>query len=131
MSGNEGSEQKLSRRERQVMDIVYAKGRVSAADLQAALPDDPSYSATRMLLQRLQKKDLLSFETDGPRYIYKASTPKTTAVKSAWNRLVQTFFGGSAVNAFSALLGASSESMTDEEFEALEAEIARAKEQRR
>ncbi len=113
------------------MDIVYAKGRVSAADLQAELPDDPSYSATRMLLQRLQKKGLLLFETDGPRYIYKASTPKTKAVKSAWNRLVQTFFGGSTVNAFSALLGASSESMSDEEFEALEAEIARAKEQRR
>ena len=131
MTGIESNEQKLSRRERQVMDIVYAKGRVSAADLQAELPDEPSYSATRMLLQRLQKKGLLSFETDGPRYIYKASTPKITAVKSAWNRLVQTFFAGSTVNAFSALLGASSESMTDEEFEALEAEIARAKEQRR
>ncbi len=125
------NETALSRRERQVMDIVYARGRVSAADVQAELPDGPSYSATRMLLQRLQKKGLLSFETDGPRYIYTPSTPRTTAVKAAWQRLVQTFFGGSTVSAFSALLGASSESLTDEELDALEAEIARAKERRR
>ncbi len=120
----------LTRRERQVMDIVYARGRVSAADVQAALPDEPSYSATRMLLQRLAKKGLLTHETEGARYMYLPATPRSAAGNAAWSRLVSTFFGGSMGSAFSALLGESTETLSDEELDALERLVAEARKKR-
>lgn len=123
--------QELSRRERQVMDIVFANSRVSVADVQAHLPDDPTYSATRMLMQRLQKKGLLTFVMDGPRYLYSASTPKAKAGKAAWMKLVRTFFDGSSANAFNALFGASSESLSDAELAELENLVAQAKAKRK
>lgn len=113
------------------MDVVYARSRVSVADVQGELPDEPSYSATRMLLQRLQKKGLINFEMDGPKYIYAPVTPKAHAGKAAWSRLVHTFFGGSTANAFSALLGAASENLSDEELDDLERMVAEAKAKRR
>ena len=120
----------LTRREREVMDIVYARGRVSAGELQTLLPDQPTYSATRMLLQRLQKKGLVTFESDGPKYIYSPVTPRSRAGTAAWARLVQTFFGGSSASAFSSLLGATSQSLSNDELDQLEDLIAKAKEQR-
>jgi len=124
------SRQELPRRERQVMDIVYAGGKVSASDVQAQLPDHPTYSATRMLMQRLHKKGLVQVEMDGPRYIYSPSTPRFTAGKAAFARLVKTFFDGSRVNAFNALLGASSDELTDAELAELERLVANAKAKR-
>lgn len=121
----------LPRRERQVMDIVYARGPVSVADVQAELPDQPTYSATRMLLQRLHKKGLLNHQVDGPKYIYSPVRPKLRASRDAWQGLVQTFFGGSSVAAFSALLGDSSEELTEAELAELEALVAEAKRQRK
>ena len=109
----------LSRRERQVMDIVYARGKASAAEVQEDLPDQPTYSATRVLLQRLAKQGLLDFETDGPRYIYFPTTPKADAGRSALRRLVQTFFGGSRIRTMTALLG-SGERLSDEELDELQ-----------
>lgn len=125
------AKQDLTRLERQVMDIVYAAEKVSVAGVQTELPGEPSYSATRMLLQRLQKKGLVSFEMDGPKYIYSPVTPRAHAGNAAWSRLVQTFFGGSTANAFSALLGESSETLSDQELDDLEKMVAQAKAKRR
>ncbi len=121
----------LSRRERQVMDIVYANGRVSVADVQIALPDEPSYSATRMLMRRLHKKGLVKFAMEGPKYVYSASTPRRAAGKAALTRLVKTFFDGSTAAAFSSLLGTSSEKLSDHELDELRKLVAQAKERRR
>jgi len=121
----------LSRRERQVMDIVYANGRVSVADVQAELPDKPSYSATRELMRRLYKKRLVNFTMEGPKYVYSASTPRGTAGKAALTRLVKTFFHGSAAAAFSSLLGTTSEKLSDAELDELHRLVAQAKERRK
>ncbi|XOV84019.1 MAG: BlaI/MecI/CopY family transcriptional regulator [bacterium] len=121
----------LTRRENQVMDIIYAQGQVSATQVQAALPDKPSYSATRMLLQRLNKKGLISYSMQGAKYIYAPVTPKVRAGKAAWTRLVQTFFGGSSSSAFSALLGASSDDLTDDELDELQQMVADVKAKRK
>lgn len=121
----------LSRRERMVMDIVYRLGSVSVAQVQQALSDEPTYSATRMLLQRLHKKNLLQHEHAGAKYLYSPITTPRNAGKAAWKRLVSTFFGGSTASAFSALLGASAESLTDAQLDELEAAIAAAKAKRK
>ena len=123
--------QELPRREREVMDVVFAKEKVSVADVQAQLSDAPTYSATRMLLQRLYKKGLVTFEMQGPKYIYRASTPKVAAGKAAWTRLVKTFFDGSTASAFNALLGPSSETLSDDELAELEKLIAQVKARRK
>ena len=125
------SKPELTRRERQVMDIVYARGRASVAEVQADLPDEPTYSATRMLLQRLQKKGVLQIETAGAKYIYSPSTPKLSAGQAAWSRLVNTFFGGSAASAFSALLGSDSQTLSDAELDELERLVAEARARRK
>jgi predicted transcriptional regulator len=122
--------QDLSRRERQAMDIVYAKGSVRAADVQAELPDKPSYSATRVLMQRLHKKGLLKYQTDGPRYVYSATTPRSDAGRTALRRLVRTFFDGSKVRTMTALLG-STEDLSDEELDELERLIEKARSKKR
>ncbi len=121
----------LSRRERQVMDIVYANGRVSVADVQAELPDKPSYSATRELMRRLYKKRLVNFTMVGPKYVYSASTPRGTAGKAALVRLVKTFFDGSTAAAFSTLLGTSSEELSDDELDELQKLIEQTMERRK
>ena len=118
----------LPKRERLVMDIVHALGNVTVADVQSSLPDAPTYAATRMLLQRLQKKGLLTFEQDGPRYVYSASEPRHTAAANAWERLIATFFDGSAISAVSSLLGHSQ--LSAEEIEELEAMIKTKKAER-
>ena len=123
--------QELSRRERQAMDIVYATGKVSAADVQVRLPGNPSYPATRMLLKRLHEKGFLSFVMQGAKYIYSPSTPKQKAGKAALDRLVRTFFDGSQAKAFNAFLGNSTESLSDEELDELELFIANAKARRK
>lgn len=123
--------QELPRREREVMDVVYASEKVSVADVQAQLPDNPTYSATRMLLQRLYKKGLVTFDMQGPKYIYSASTHKAAAGKAAWAKLVKTFFGGSTANAFNALLGPSSETLSDDELAELEKLVAQVKANRK
>ena len=124
-------EMELPRRERQAMDILYTQGKRSVAEIRDQLPGDPKYSAARMLMQRLHKKGLVTFHMEGPKYIYSAITPKRTAGEAALGKLVQTFFNGSTSNAFNALLGASSEKLSDEEFRELEALINQAKEDRK
>ncbi len=112
------------------MDLVYRMAPVSVAEVQEALPDQPTYSATRMLLQRLHKKGLLNHRADGPKYRYLPATPRQRASKAAWSKLVKTFFSGSTGTAFSALLGAAVETLTDAELEELERTLAAAKAKR-
>jgi predicted transcriptional regulator len=94
----------LSRRESQIMDIVWELGSASAAEVQERLPDPPSYSAVRALLRILEEKGHLRHEQDGARYLFVPTVPRDDARKTALKRLVRTFFGGSAESAMTALL---------------------------
>jgi predicted transcriptional regulator len=94
----------LSRRERQIMDILYAQKRATAAEVQAALPDPPSYSAVRAMLRILEEKGHVRHELDGPRYLYAPTVARESAKRSALQHMLSTFFEGSAEKAISALL---------------------------
>jgi predicted transcriptional regulator len=109
----------LSRRERQIMDIVYARGEASAADVRDALPDPPSYSAVRALLAILVEKGHLKHRTEGGRYIYTATRRRTQAGRSALRRVLDTFFEGSLEKAVAALLQGSDANLSQEELQRL------------
>ena len=84
----------MSRRERQVLDLVYRLERATASMIQASLPDQPNYSAVRAILRLLEQKGLLTHEQDGPRYVYRPAISHRQAQKSALKHLVRTFFHG-------------------------------------
>ena len=94
----------LSRRERQIMDVVYRVGKVTAAEVLAELPDPPSYSAVRAMLRLLEEKGHIRHEQDGPRYVFMPTVNRDKARKSAMKHLVRTFFDGSTEDAVAALL---------------------------
>ena len=95
-----------SRRERQIMDVIFARGEATAADVHAALPEPPSYSAVRAMLRILEDKGALKHREDGPRYIYLPTESREKASRSALKRVVQTFFDGSLADAVAALVDA-------------------------
>jgi predicted transcriptional regulator len=109
----------LSRRERQIMDIVYRFGRATAGDVLDNLDDPPSYSAVRALLRILEEKGHLRHEQDGPRYVYLPTVSRDRARRSALKGMVKTFFDGSAEQAMAALLDLSVSKMSDEELDRL------------
>jgi BlaI family transcriptional regulator, penicillinase repressor len=109
----------LSRRERQIIDILYTQGRGTAADVQAALPDPPSYSAVRAMLRILEEKGHVRHDQDGPRYVYLPTVARDNAKRSALRHVLRTFFDGSAEQAISALLDESSTKMSDAELDRL------------
>lgn len=117
----------LSRRERQIIDILYAQGRATAAEVQAALPDPPSYSAVRAMLRILEEKGHVRHEQDGPRYVYLPTVGRDNAKKSAMRHTVQTFFEGSASQAISALLDDPRAKFSDDELDRLARLIADAR----
>jgi BlaI family penicillinase repressor len=117
----------LSRRERQIVDILYAKGRATAADVQAALPDPPSYSAVRAMLRILEEKGHVRHEQDGPRYVYVPTVAADRAKKTAIRHVLRTFFNGSAEQALSALLDQSDTRLSDHELDRLAKVIDRAR----
>lgn len=121
----------LSRRERQIMDVVYERGRVTVADVMAALPEPPSYSAVRALLRILEEKGHLRHQQDGPRYVYQATVPRDQARRSALRRLVRTFFDGSATLAAAALIDLEAARLSDDELERLENQVAQARQKGR
>ncbi len=94
----------LSRRERQIMEVIYARGRATAAEVLERLPDPPSYSAVRAMLRILEGKGHLVHESDGPRYVFLPTTPREQARETALRGMIHTFFGGSPENAVAALL---------------------------
>ena len=118
----------LSRRERQIMDVVYEQGRVTAAEVREALPDAPGYSAVRALLRILEDKGHLSHVEDGKRYVYLPTQPRPLAARSALQQIVQTFFGGSVERAVATLLSSSDMKLSEEELTRLSALIDQAKE---
>ena len=125
------SQNPLSRRERQIMDIVYGQGKASAADVLGSMPDPPSYSAVRALLRILEEKGHLRHEQEGPRYVFLPTVPREVARKSALHHLVQTFFDGSAEGAVAALLDLDSDGLDSEELDRLARLIDEAREEGR
>jgi predicted transcriptional regulator len=109
----------VSRRERQILDILYQRGQATAADVQAALPEPPSYSAVRALLRILEEKGHVRHQQDGPRYVYVPTLARDNAKRSAMRHMLQTFFDGSAEQAISALLDESSSRMSPAELDRL------------
>jgi predicted transcriptional regulator len=117
----------LSRRERQIMEIVYQHGRVTAAEVLDRMPDPPSYSAVRAMLRILEDKGHVRHEQDGPRYVYLPTVPREEASETALRRLVRTFFEGSPEGAMAALLDMESDKLDDEALERIAARIADAR----
>jgi len=112
-------EDQLSKRERQIMDILYRLGRGTAADVQAELPNDPSYSTVRAQLRVLEDKGHVKHEEKDLRYVYLPTVPREKAKRSALQHLIDTFFEGSAEQAVAALLDNSSSKMRPEELDRL------------
>ena len=119
----------LSRRERQILDILFARNSATAAEVREALPDPPSYSAVRALLRILEEKGHARHESRGTRYVYLPSEPRESARNSALTRIVQTFFEGSAAQAAAALVD--SGSLSDDDLTRLSEMIERARKEGR
>lgn len=117
----------LSRRERQIMDVLYRLGSATAAEVQANIADAPSYSAVRALLRILVDKGHIKHSYDGPRYVYAPIVSRPVAQKSALKQLVKTFFDGSTSNAVAALLDMSGKDLSDGELEKLAKIVEQAK----
>ncbi len=109
----------LSRRERQIMDIIYELGDASAAQVLEKLPNPPSYSAVRALLRILEEKGHLSHRQDGPRYMFVPTVPRKTARENALKHLLQTFFDNSTEEAVAALLNLSEDQLSEEDYRRL------------
>ena len=107
----------LSRRERQIMDILYRVDEASAADVMEQLPSPPGYSAVRAMLSVLEKKGHILHRKQGPRYVFRPVVPHEQATKSAVKHLLNTFFGGSMEEAVAALISAKGSKLSDEELE--------------
>ncbi len=121
----------LSRRERQIMDIVYRLKRATAGEVQAEIPDPPSYSTIRALLRVLEDKGHLRHEQDGPRYVFLPMVPKARASQTALEQVVRTFFDGSASQAMAALLDADDRALPKGELDRLAKLIADARKEGR
>ncbi len=117
----------LSRRERQIMDILYRLGRATANEVMAELPGEPSYSTVRTQLRVLVNKGHVRHEEQGLRYIYSPTIPRHTVRQSALRHLIETFFEGSAEKMLSTLLGSGSSKLSDEELSRLADLIDKAK----
>lgn len=110
---------KLSRRERQIMEIVFRLGQATAAEVHAELPDPPSRTAVRTLLRILESKGHLKHRQEGPRHIYLPRAPKQQAARTAFRRVLSTFFDGSLAKALAAHLIDDDAELSTEEFQRL------------
>lgn len=121
--------ERLTRREREIMNAVFALGnRASAEEIRARLSNPPGDSSVRVMLARLEKKGHLKHQQDGARYLYSATTPPAVAKRAALQQYVQTFFGGSLRQMVTSLVGEAP--WTDEELDALRGEIDRVRKER-
>ena len=111
------SSHELSRRERQIMDVLYRRGRATAAEVLDGIPDAPSYSAVRALLKILEDKGHVRHQSDGPRYVYTPVVARDQAKRSALKHVVQTFFDGSASQVMAALFELGPRDLDDEQLE--------------
>jgi|SRR6185295_7592076 BlaI family transcriptional regulator, penicillinase repressor len=117
----------LTRRERQIMDILYRRGRATANDVMADLPGDPSYSTVRTQLRVLESKGHVRHEEEGLRYVYVPALAHRAARKSALRHLVDTFFDGSTEKVVGALLGGEGARLTNDELERIAELVAKAR----
>lgn len=121
----------LSRRERQIMDIIHQRGQATAAEVLELLPAPPSYSAVRALLRLMEEKGYLKHQQDGPRYVYLPTQTRARARQSALKRMLETFFDGSTEQAVAALLEMSRSELGKEELDRLSRLIAQARKEGR
>ena len=119
----------LTRREAQIMDILHRRRRATVEDIRAELPDAPSPSSVRKLLEIMIDRRLLAREYDGPRFVYFPAVAPEDAGRSALKQLVRTFFDNSPGSAAAALLDMSGETLSDEEYKRLSALIKRGRDQ--
>ena len=122
-----GLEQALSRRERQIMDILFSAGRATSAEILEKLPDEPSYSTVRTILRILERKGYVRHVEEGLRYVYLPRVRTEDVRRSAMQRLVKTFFDGSAKGAAAAFLDPAAFRMTRQELDELAEMIERAR----
>ena len=115
----------LSRRERQIMDILYRQGRATAGEIHAAMADPPTYSAVRAKLRVLEEKGHIRHEEESLRYVYLPTVARDTARRSALHHMVSTFFEGSVQEAVAALLDLSSAKLTDADLDRIAQTIER------
>ena len=120
----------LSRRERQIMDVLYQRGQASVSDVLAALGSQPHYSTVRAQLRVLEEKGHLRHEERGLRYIYFPTVPRDVARRSALRHLVETFFDGSTERVVAALLGGEVARISPEELDRLARMIAKSRKER-
>jgi BlaI family penicillinase repressor len=106
----------LGRRERQIVDILIRRGRATANDVLADLPDPPSYSAVRGMLRLLENKGYVAHEWDGPRHVYRVTTAPAQVRKNASRHFLHTFFDNSMESAVAAMLGARDEPVSEDEL---------------
>ena len=107
----------LSRRERQIMDVLYRRSRATAAEVMQDLPGEPSYSTVRAQLRVLEDKGHVRHDEVGLKYVYAPAVPRQAARRSALRHLVRTFFDGSAENLVAAILGNEASKLSDEELD--------------
>ena len=110
----------LSRRERQIMDVLYRLGRATAGEIMAGMPGAPSYSTVRTQLRVLEEKGHVRHEEHGLRYVYVPTVSRHAARRTALRHLVDTFFDGSPASLVTALLGSDASKLSDEELERIE-----------
>lgn len=120
----------LSRRERQIMDILLELGEASAEDVRSRLPDPPSYSAARTLLRKLEDKGMIAHREQDLRYVYSPAISREKARESAVSRLVRVFFNGSVAQAVNALMDGAATELSDQELETLSNTIDEARKKR-
>jgi predicted transcriptional regulator len=121
----------LTRRERQIMDVLYRRGRATASEVRHALPATPSYSTVRTQLRVLEEKGHVRHEDVGLRYVYTPAVPRHAAGRSALRHLVDTFFDGSAAKVVAAVLGGEATRVSDAELERIAEIVAKAKKEGR
>ncbi len=123
MSGLAG----LSRRERQIMEVLYQQGKASVSEVREALPDAPGYSGVRAMLRVLEEKGHVKHQADGLKYVYLPTVARDKAKRSAVKHLLDTIFGGSPEQIVAALLDVSATQLTREELDRMAAMIEKAK----
>ena len=121
------SDQPLGHRERQIMDAVYRSGEASVGDVLAEMPNPPSYSAIRKMLNVLERKGFLQHRREGTKYIYRPTRSRHSASRSAVKHLLSTFFSGSTTEAVNTILDVSSRKLTDDDFDRLRKMIEKAR----
>ncbi len=121
----------LSRREREIMNIVYALGRATAAEVRGRMADPPSYSAVRATLRVLEDKGQLRHKQDGPRYVYLPTVARDRARRSALREMLQTFFDGSTQQAVTALLDLEASNLSPADFDRMLKSIEKARKEGR